>query len=250
MIELITHRFLFFTRKEFWLYDGEDIKTGTYNSFSAAKQVKDGSLHLQPYNAPFIDLTPSTADLLNAVDQRLRYDLKLAEKKGMELQLLKRPTDAEINEITRSFNAFAKDRPIAPLTQRWMQAARRNGNLLITHMLHNGKVVVTHLFLTDGNTVLNTQSYHDPSFHDASISKFANKLLHWKEILLFKEMGYRKYSFGPASDALKGITRFKMSFGSHTEVNYRFIQTSPLFSFITKWKRKKTRPPGHEDKGS
>ncbi|MBI2966896.1 MAG: hypothetical protein HYY40_03660 [Bacteroidetes bacterium] len=239
MISLTTHKILFFTRKEFWFYDGEKINEGTYNVFSAAKKIYDRhSKYFTKYRTTQIDLFKAESELLKAIHPRLRYDIRLAEKKKMEFVAIADPTETECVEITNHFNLFIKSKPITPMAKRWLLSVRKSGKLFITKIKFNNENVVTHIFIINGNVVLNTQSFINPFFTIDDILKFANKLLHWKDIMYFKEMGFRYYNFGPVSDQLKGITQFKTNFGGGEEEYYRYIIANPfIFSLVTMLKK-------------
>lgn len=233
MISFITHNYLVFKRREVWLHENENIQESAYTVYSASQipPINRARLHCEAYDAIYVDLSRSEEELANAMHPRLRQDIRNAEKKNMEFITISNPTEKDTLEAMISFNAFIQDKPIAPLTKRWMLAAQRSGNLLINKIRYSNEDVVTHIFLSDKKTALNTQSFHNANFNNPEISKFANKLLHWKEILLYKELGFSQYSFGPVNKNLKGITQFKTWYGGSIMQNYRIIKLHSLLYF-------------------
>jgi len=239
MLEFTTHNYLLFSRKEIWFYNGEAYKKAAYMSFSAAKKTAHGSLKaLHLYNSAALDISQTEEALLKGVHPRLRYDLQLAEKKNMQFHVMQTPDDSECAKVMEIFNRFAAQKPIAPMKKEWIKAAVRTGKFFLTKITYNNEDAVFHIFLYNDKEVLNTHSFYNPRFDNPDINKFANKLLHWKEIVYFKNKGFEIYSFGPVNPELKGITQFKMNYGCRLEGNSHFIKASPFLAFLLKWLRR------------
>lgn len=239
MIQFTTHNYKFFSRGEVWFYNGENFKKQMYLSFSAARLIPTGPVHdIHRYQSAILDILPTTDLLLGGMHPRLKYDLQLAAKKDMQFIITNTPTPQEIKDLVKYFNSFISSKPIAPLKEEWLLNTSKTGKLFISKIKHQANDVVFHIYLSDNGTILNTHSFYNTSFLKEDINKFANKFLHWQDILYFKANGYHTYSFGPINPELKGITSFKMNFGCRAEDNYRFIVTpSILFKLTRRIKR-------------
>lgn len=231
MLEFVTNRFLFFSRKEVWFYNGEKIKPATYTVFSAAqKQPSDlKSSFIEKYFTSIIDLTRNEPDLFDAIHPTFRYDIRAAEKKGVQKTAVLSPTHADCVKLVNDYQVFASEKDLPPLSLPRILAIREKGKLLFTKAIYNGAEVATHIYITDGCTISLTSSFHNSSFTDSKIRSEANKFLHWKDILDFKQAGLKKYDFGGINpQKLPGVSKFKASFGGETTENFRFIRSSFL----------------------
>src|ERR1700748_2545590 len=109
MLDLTTHNYSVFTRKEFWFYDGEEIDEGTYNVFSATKKINEPNVHfLTKYTTAIIDLSKSIEDLFEAIHPRIRRYIRAAEKQNLECVQIMNPSFTDCEEVIRLFNVFAK----------------------------------------------------------------------------------------------------------------------------------------------
>ena len=230
MLEITTHKFLFFTRKEFWFYDGEDLKKGAYNMFSAANKITGGSIqYLQKYQTTEIDLLKTEEELFKAIHSTFRYDIRTAEKQNFQCLSFLHPTNEDCETLIRAYNAFANSKGLNPYNRRWVFALKHSGNLYFTKILLGNIVLTTHVYLFDKTNILLTNSFHNSEFTNERIRSEANKLLHWKDILLFKSMNFKKYDFGGINpEKLPGVSKFKLNFGGDVKEKYRYINTSDL----------------------
>jgi lipid II:glycine glycyltransferase (peptidoglycan interpeptide bridge formation enzyme) len=63
-----------------------------------------------------------------------------------------------------------------------------------------------------------------------------NKYLHWKDILLFKQMNLLEYDFGGIDlERVPGISQFKLSFGGRIETVNNYIRIKPFLKPIFKF---------------
>ena len=239
MLEITTHNFLFFTRKEFWFYDGEKITEGTYNTFSAAKKINEGNItYLQKYQTTQIDLSKTEEDLFKAIHPTFRYDIRTAEKQNFKYISFDQPTNNDCKMLIESYNSFARSKNLKSYNRRWITALKKAGKLYFTKILLGNIILITHVYVFDNETILLSNSFHNPEFTNDRIRSEANKLLHWKDVLLFKSRNFKTYDFGGINpEKLPGVSKFKLNFGGEVTERYRYIKTSPLFlKFVTLYK--------------
>ena len=243
MLVFTTHKYLLFTRKEIWFYNGEPLTKGTYSTFSAAKKLYgNNNQRYEKYITSIIDLTKSDEDLFNAIHPTYRYDIRSAEKKNLEHIILQHPNKNDCENLIKSYNLFAREKELAPMNTKYIFALQKTGNLCITKAELNGVEISTHLYIFDKNTISLSNSFNNVNFTDSKIRSEANKWLHWKDLLQFKKTDFKIYDFGGLNPKkLPGVSKFKMSFGGETVENYRFIITSPfifnLLNFLKKIKK-------------
>jgi len=234
MLIFTTHKYLFFTRKEIWFYDGEPVSEGTYNTFSAAKKNTGGHAKFgEKYLTSVVDLKKTEDELFKAIHPTYRYDIRSAEKKNMSFITILKPDKRNCEDLFKSYNSFAKAKGVPALKAKSILVLRETGNVCMTKILLNDVEISTHTYLYDKKTVSLASSFHNIHFTDDKIRSEANKYLHWKDILLFKSMGFEEYDFGGLNQKkFPGITKFKESFGGTTVENYRFIKTSSIVFYL------------------
>lgn len=174
------------------------------------------SINLQPQKTLMLDLSLSLNDLLNIFHHKTRYNIKLAEKKGVKVTA---------ENTTAAFHSFW-----SLMTETGKRDAFKIHNYNHYQLLatfnpkfiklftaeFEGKIIAAGLFSFYGNKV----TY----LHGASDYKqrqlMAPYLLQWTLIKLAKESGYRYYDFyGIDEQKWPGVTRFKKGFGGF-EVTY------------------------------
>lgn len=240
MLQFTTHNFLFFSRKEVWFYNGEKLNGKGYTVFSAAKKRKEGNTaFFEKYNTSIIDLSKPETELHNAIHPTFRYDIRVAEKNAIHVKLIKVPTREDCLKLIEDYNSFAKEKDLPPINKHRIMCLHKKGCINISKALLDNTEIVTHVYIFDKETVSLSSSFHHGGFTDQKLRSAANKLLHWKDILAFKELGFSHYDFGGINmSKLPGVSKFKMSFGGETVENFRYIQTSNLIYRLIKILRK------------
>ncbi len=242
MLEFTTHNYPFFSRKEIWFYDGEEIEKGTYTVFSAAKKTFDTPQGAyEKYETSIIDLLQSEGDLFSRIHPTFRYDIRAAKKQGVNTILYFNPTKDDCVRLIAAYNLFALDKNLPKKKPEWAVALQKNGNICFSKAKINETEIATHIYIFDTETISLASSFHNVSFKDDKIRGEANKLLHWNDILAFKEKGLKQYDFGGLNSRnLPGVSKFKSNFGGKTHENFRFIKTTrfilKIVSFIKKYK--------------
>jgi len=234
MLIFTTHNYLLFTRQEIWFYNGEPIKEGTYNVFSSAKIISEGNNKFQEkYNTSIIDLLKPEEELFKAIHSTFRYDIRSAEKKNILHKTILITKKEDCNDLIKAYNSFAKSKNMPTINPQHILALQKTGNIYITKVLLNGMEVSTHIYIFDENIISLASSFHNVNFTDDKLRSEANKYLHWKDILLFKSMGFKQYDFGGLNQKkLPGVSKFKINFGGETVENFRFIKTSAFIFYL------------------
>ncbi|HXD93213.1 MAG TPA: hypothetical protein VNX01_08360 [Bacteroidia bacterium] len=234
MLLFTTHNYLLFTRKEIWFYNGEPIKKGTYNIYTASrKTLGENNKFQEVYNTPVISLLKSEGDLFKAIHSTYRYDIRAAEKKRILYKTILNPKKEDCIILINAYNDFAKNKKIPAMNLKRILAIQKTGNLYITKAIFGETEVSTHVYIFDKNIISLTNSFHNINFTDNKVRSEANKFLHWKDILLFKSMNFKEYDFGGLNEkAYPGIGKFKLNFGGEIMENYRAITTSTLLFYI------------------
>ncbi len=168
------------------------------------------TLDVQPSQTLILDLSKSESELLKDMHQKTRYNIKLAEKKGVKI--------VEARNFAPDFDKFWK--LMSETSDR--DSFRTHGINYYEEMLKLDKDFIKLFFAQYRKKIIsavvvaffgNTATY----MHGASSSEhrevMAPHLLQWHCIKSAKELGYKYYDFyGIDEKKWPGVTRFKNGF--------------------------------------
>jgi len=175
------------------------------------------TINLNPANTLILDLTKSEGALLSEMKQKTRYNINLAKKKGVEIEVTTDPEKAKIFfDIMKQTSK--RDKFGVHSLKHYEKMLEVLGPKKIIQLYlakYDGKYIAANIVSFFGNTV----SY----LHGASANEYRNVmapyLLQWQAIKDAKKGDYRYYDFwGIAPDdspkhPWAGVTRFKKGFG-------------------------------------
>ncbi|MHB8259150.1 MAG: hypothetical protein ACYDCN_11190 [Bacteroidia bacterium] len=239
MLKLTTNQFLFFKRKEFWFYNGEAIHKGTYNVFCYSNQNDASSKkNVLKEQTSLINLEKSSEELFTQINRTFKYHIHKAEKMGITDRINYSPTKQTCNQVIYEFMVFATKKNIAWNPKR-IKALQKLNKLIISETFFKEEKINTHIYLHDTTRVVLLHSYHSQQETNKNLRGYANKFLHWKDILSFKYFGLKQYDFGGINiQQHLGISTFKVSFGGEVVDCYSYIEAHPLItSAISFYKR-------------
>jgi len=233
MLEICTHQFLGFKRKEFWFYDSEKIKKGTYNVFCYSNEKDVASKkNILIEQTSLIDLTKTPEELFNQVSRTFKYHIHKAENVGVTTNIDYLPTVEKCHQVMSEFAVFADKKHIEWNPKRIL-ALQKINKLVISEAFLNEEKIVTHVYLHDNNRIVLLHSYSQPNIPDKKLQGYANKFLHWKDITDFKIFSLKLYDFGGINmKQHPGISTFKLSFGGNVIDCYSYIQVHPVLGFF------------------
>jgi lipid II:glycine glycyltransferase (peptidoglycan interpeptide bridge formation enzyme) len=185
------------------------------NPAARARGMIKETAAIQPKKTLLLDLTADEEELLAAMHQKTRYNLRLAEKKGVKI---KRGSAADFREFWRLMNLTGERGAFR------LHGAAHYKNLLnadkdfikLFFAEYQGKNIAAGLFCFWKDKVTYLHGASDNEFRNV----MAPYLLQWSVIKDARENGYRYYDFyGIDEKRWPGVTRFKQGFGGR-EVNY------------------------------
>ncbi len=191
---------------------------------AGAKEVHEA----QPRTTLLLDLSKSEDELLAAMHEKTRYNVRLAEKKGVTV----REGGTELSPRLWPLLAAAAardrfrthDRGYYETMMRTLAGDAKDRGAASVRILiaeHEGATLAGMLLLTFGNDAV----YLHGGSSDEKRNLMAPHLLQWEAIRRAKAWGYRNYDLGgisPMKDGmlepieghpLAGVTRFKRGFG-------------------------------------
>jgi len=175
------------------------------------------SINLNPANTLVLDLNKTEEQLSSEMKQKTRYNINLAKKKGVEIEVSSDPQKVDdffkIMEQTSKRDGFG----IHDIDhyKKLVEVLGPRGMIKVYLAKFEGRYIAGNIVSFFGNTV----SY----LHGASANEYRNVmapyLLQWQAITDAKKSGFQYYDFwGIAPNdnpkhSWAGVTRFKKSFG-------------------------------------
>lgn len=173
------------------------------------------TLDVQPSKTLILDLAKTEEDLLKEMHQKTRYNIRLAEKKGVKIVEAGKERFEEFWHLLDQTSGRDKFRPHGRNYYEDMLKADKNFIKLFFAEYKN-KPIAAGIFSFFGDTATYLHGGSADEYREA----MAPHLLQWEVIKLAKSLGYKYFDFhGIDEEKWPGVTRFKMGFGGE-EVNY------------------------------
>jgi len=175
-----------------------------------------------------ISVQQTDQQLLALMKQKTRYNIRLAEKKGVEVEFVSQDGQADWHTMITAWTALLEEtstrhgiRNHPPEYYRHMiSTLGEGGRLEIVVARHEGDILAMNLNMSFGDTMTYV--------HGASTERKRNVMapyaLQWESLRRAREHGYVWYDFygvapeGVENHPLAGVTRFKQGFGGKTFV--------------------------------
>lgn len=173
---------------------------------------------VQPRHTLMIDLGLSKEKLLGQMHHKTRYNIRLAQRKGVTVRFSKEASDIDhFLKLTREVESRRLFRYHPAKYYRTMQEVLGSTGLLETAVAEkDGTVLAVHILVKYGERM----TYAHGASRGDKRELMGPNLLQWESIRRAKEQGYKAYDlFGVAADGFDsdhpwaGITRFKLGFG-------------------------------------
>lgn len=178
----------------------------------------------QPSKTLILDITKTEGGLLTNLRQKNRYNIRLAEKKGVKIEIRDKLSQGEFERFwdlvketsaRDGFVSFPRD-----YYEKLLEIFKNTGDYspYITIFLakYGNKIVAVNLVMFYDETAVYLHGASDYNFR----SLMAPPFLQWQAILEAKSRGMRYYDFwGIDEKKWSGVTRFKKGFGGK-EIEY------------------------------
>jgi len=174
------------------------------------------------------------------VNRAAREDVLITIKDSSEI------TDEDIDSFLNFFTSFWESKGTKfsnyESVKRDLTDYRTENALSMGIGTVKGEVAIYHTHICDGNTarLLHSASLYrlkeDEEGNTKNIIGMANRYLHFKEMLHFKESGHKVYDWGGAGrgEDVINITEFKESFGGELKTCYDFEEVKGLKGHLFK----------------
>ncbi len=189
-----------------------------------------------PHQTQKMDLTQLTETILQEMNKKTRYNIRLAEKRGVTAFRTEYP-DKEFSETFEQFYHLlsqTSDRALFRIHSKdhYLNILQTKTDTFQPYLIAGYREGIPHAIHMFVDTQRETVYLHGGSANEHK-QHMAPHLIQWKAITEAKEAGIKTYDFWGTSDTKKswaGITRFKRKFGGYT-VDYpttRAILFNPI----------------------
>jgi len=192
--------------------DPENLKSeidSKRNLSNKVLNIADGlPIHLP--NTVFIDLTKSEEELLNNMKQKTRYNLKLAQKKGVKVSISNKESDLDM--FVDLYLKTLQRQKYSGRDSHYLRTVWNNfkDKVFIATAEYEGKALASWFVIAYDNTL--TYVYGGSSEENKNL--MAPYALAWELIRFGKDNGYKTLDlFGIKKDLSDGYSRFKAGFG-------------------------------------
>ncbi len=174
---------------------------------------------MQPREIFVADIAMDDERLLSGMKPKTRYNIRLAEKRGVEISSDRGET--AVSEFLRMNRETAGRNRISTHPDRHYRALLESlpvGDLLLLTAWHEGRALAAIVVVFFGDTA----TYLHGASGDDERGFMAPYLLQWRAMLLARDRGCVRYDFGGvdvsgSAPKLAGVTRFKTGFARNVD---------------------------------
>lgn len=185
----------------------------------------------QKFETLLSDLREDEETILSHYSKNCRYEVRRAPKEGVVCvaKCGKEITEQDILAFTDFFEQFWASKGISYNEKEKCRAMMRQyaaaGAMALTTASIGDKLLVYHTYILDKRRVRLYQSasqFRTDESITTNIIGFANRYLHYQDMLFFKNKGKEQYDWGGAgrTEDVESITKFKESFGGKPAIFY------------------------------
>ncbi|MFH0907009.1 MAG: peptidoglycan bridge formation glycyltransferase FemA/FemB family protein [bacterium] len=173
------------------------------------------SKHIQPYQTLILDISKPENELLNQMHQKTRYNIGLAQKKGVIIEQSENIQDfLKLLEKTSKRDKFYLH--CSEYYINLLDILGKDGTAKLFLAKYKDKVIASNVVCFFGKTAIYLYGASDYDFRNLMAPYF----LQWHTILRAKKLGYKYYDFwGIDEKRWSGVTRFKKGFNGK-EITY------------------------------
>ena len=202
-----------------------------------------GVLNTESYTL-LSDLTQSEDVIFSGISKDSRYEIKRSEAKDVAAcTITQNPTPADIQSFVKSLNDLYAQKGLNELSLSSgvaLERYRSAGCIRLTRVEADGEILASHCYFSVNSRC--RLLYSISSFRDKDTAQArarvgrANRFLHWRDMLYFKQQGVETYDWGGwranADETLHRINKFKEEFGGIKVPIYDAVRPITFFARV------------------
>lgn len=213
---------------EVWYDEEPPSDSGVDILLYRKREAPIADVRTTPFLTMVTDLSVEEGAITEKFGKDCRYKIRRAETKdGLSMEFITDP-ESRLDEFRAFYDAFARQKSVAPSYHQWLVAACKAQQLVLTSAARNGEALVWHAYLICGKAAwlqYTGSCFRNKDNDYRALVGRANRWLHWREMLRFKEMGITRYDWGGLFEdesvpERAGINQFKKDFGGEQVRSY------------------------------
>lgn len=163
-------------------------------------------------------------EILGQMRKNTRYEIRRAiNRDKLHTAMITAPLEDDVKEYIEYYNKFAESKRMHHINSLRVRALTEQNMYAITKCLDSEDTILAeHAYYLDKKEKKVMLATSASLFRENEASECrkligrANRMLHYKDLLAFKELGYEVYDYGGIgdyNDELKAIADFKLGFG-------------------------------------
>lgn len=187
---------------------------------TALKELKESKNQIQPAKTLILDISKSGEELLSQMRQKTRYNIGLARRRGVKIEISSGNNPQEIDRFLDLLSATAKRDKFHLHPQgyyrKMIEVLGQEGMMKLFLAKYQNRIIAANLICFFGRRATYLHGAADYNFRQL----MAPHLCQWQAILEAKKLGCQYYDFwGIDEKKYPGVTRFKKGFAGQ-EINY------------------------------
>ncbi len=173
------------------------------------------TLDVEPKKSLILDITQTEDELLKQMHQKTRYNIRLADKKGIKI------VEGDVGDFEDLWRLLcetnSRDNFRLHGKKYYQEMLKLNSRFLkLVFAQYRGEKIAVNIITTFGDTA----TYIHGASANENRNLMAPHLLQWHNITTAKKAGFKRYDFfGIDEKKWPGVTRFKKGFGGQ-EIEY------------------------------
>ena len=177
---------------------------------------KQSQKQIQPLKTVILDITKSEQELLSQMHQKTRYNIRLAQKKGVAIEISNSESQIFLDLLEKTAKRDKFHLHPRKYYEKMLDVLGKEGMVKLILAKYQNQIIAANLVCFFGQTAIYLYGASDYNFRNL----MAPYLLQYQTILQAKELGYKYYDFwGIDEKKWPGVTRFKRGFNGK-EVTY------------------------------
>ena len=187
-----------------------------------------GGVRCSPFTSLVTDLSVEAEAIAGEFGKACRYQVRRADTKDeLAAEFITDPQN-RIEEFGTFFDTFARQKGHEACNRQWLSAAINARQLVLSMASQGGEALVWHAYVISGKSTwlqYTGSCFRDRESDYRALVGRANRWLHWRDMLRFRELGVVRYDWGgmfqdESAPDRAGINEFKRSFGGQISRTY------------------------------
>ena len=192
------------------------------------REAPIANARITPFLSLVTDLSVGEEAIASEFGKDCRYKVRRADTKdGLQAEIVLDP-ESRLDDFGEFYDEFARQKSLPPCDRQWLRAACKARQLALTSASRDGEALIWHAYVIAGKTArlqYSASPFRDRDKDYRALIGRANRWLHWKEMLRFRELGLERYDWGglfedESAPEHAGVNQFKRDFGGRPERTY------------------------------